>query len=135
MTAEKRTGRMEKSMKSIRTDIGKGLAAGILICMGCIVNLKAGGGIPGAVLFSAVFFILTILVAIVLVAVPALSHFLGTDGAAGIRLQVHVRGELFNNRSMEIVENLVNLSQDNDAQNHCDERQSNCDVCFHLGTS
>ena len=53
MTAEERTGRMEKSMKSIRTDIGKGLAAGILICMGCIVNLKAGGGIPGAVLFSA----------------------------------------------------------------------------------
>ncbi len=28
-------------------------AAGILICMGCIVNLKAGGGIAGAVLFSA----------------------------------------------------------------------------------
>ena len=28
-------------------------AAGVLICMGCIVNLKAGGGIPGAVLFSA----------------------------------------------------------------------------------
>ena len=39
--------------KSIRTDYRKSLAAGMLICMGCIVNLKAGGGIPGAVLFSA----------------------------------------------------------------------------------
>lgn len=58
---------------------------------------------------------------LIVVAVTALSHFLGTDGAAGIRLQVHVRGELFNNRSMEIVENLVNLRKDNDAQNHCNE--------------
>jgi len=37
----------------MKTGIGKALAAGILICMGCIVNLKVGGGIPGAILFSA----------------------------------------------------------------------------------
>ena len=39
--------------KRIRTTLTKAAAAGVLICMGCIVNLKAGGGIPGAVLFSA----------------------------------------------------------------------------------
>ncbi len=37
----------------MKTSYGKAAAAGILICMGCIVNLKAGGGIPGAILFSA----------------------------------------------------------------------------------
>ena len=37
----------------MKTSLTKAAAAGILICMGCIVNLKAGGGIPGAVLFSA----------------------------------------------------------------------------------
>ena len=37
----------------MKTSLTKASAAGILICMGCIVNLKAGGGIPGAVLFSA----------------------------------------------------------------------------------
>lgn len=37
----------------MKTNWRKALAAGILICMGCIVNLKVGGGIPGAVLFSA----------------------------------------------------------------------------------
>jgi len=37
----------------MKTSIRKSTAAGVLICMGCIVNLKAGGGIPGAVLFSA----------------------------------------------------------------------------------
>ena len=37
----------------MKTSAGRAIAAGILICMGCIVNLKAGGGIPGAVLFSA----------------------------------------------------------------------------------
>ena len=37
----------------MKTSLGQSAAAGILICMGCIVNLKAGGGIPGAVLFSA----------------------------------------------------------------------------------
>ena len=74
------------------------------------------------VLFTAVFFILTILIAIVLVvAFPTLGHFLGANGATGIRLQVHVRGELFNNRGMEIVENLANLREDNDAQDHCNE--------------
>ena len=37
----------------IRTSFRRAAAAGVLIAMGCIVNLKAGGGIPGAVLFSA----------------------------------------------------------------------------------
>ena len=37
----------------MKTSLTRSAAAGILICMGCIVNLKAGGGIPGAVLFSA----------------------------------------------------------------------------------
>ena len=37
----------------MKTSLTKATAAGILICMGCIVNLKVGGGIPGAVLFSA----------------------------------------------------------------------------------
>ena len=37
----------------IRTSFRRAAAAGLLICMGCVVNLKAGGGIPGAVLFSA----------------------------------------------------------------------------------
>ena len=37
----------------MKTILTKAAAAGILICMGCIVNLKVGGGIPGAVLFSA----------------------------------------------------------------------------------
>ena len=37
----------------MKTSLTKASAAGILICMGCIVNLKVGGGIPGAVLFSA----------------------------------------------------------------------------------
>ena len=37
----------------MKTSFRRGAAAGILICMGCIVNLKAGGGIAGAVLFSA----------------------------------------------------------------------------------
>ena len=39
--------------KFMKTSLTKAAAAGILICMGCIVNLKVGGGIPGAVLFSA----------------------------------------------------------------------------------
>ena len=37
----------------MKTTLTKSAAAGVLICMGCIVNLMAGGGIPGAVLFSA----------------------------------------------------------------------------------
>ena len=37
----------------MKTALTRSAAAGVLICMGCIVNLKAGGGIPGAVLFSA----------------------------------------------------------------------------------
>ena len=37
----------------MKTSLTRSAAAGILICMGCIVNLKAGGGIPGALLFSA----------------------------------------------------------------------------------
>ena len=37
----------------MKTSLRKSAAAGILICMGCIVNLKVGGGIAGAVLFSA----------------------------------------------------------------------------------
>ena len=37
----------------MKTSLLKAAAAGVLICMGCIVNLKVGGGIPGAVLFSA----------------------------------------------------------------------------------
>ena len=36
-----------------KASLARSAAAGVLICMGCIVNLKAGGGIPGAVLFSA----------------------------------------------------------------------------------
>jgi len=38
---------------SVKTGFCRAAAAGLLICMGCIVNLKVGGGIPGAVLFSA----------------------------------------------------------------------------------
>ena len=37
----------------MKTSYARSAAAGILICMGCIVNLKVGGGIPGALLFSA----------------------------------------------------------------------------------
>ena len=37
----------------MKTALTRSAAAGVLICMGCIVNLKVGGGIPGAVLFSA----------------------------------------------------------------------------------
>lgn len=37
----------------MKTSLTRSAAAGILICMGCIVNLKVSGGIPGAVLFSA----------------------------------------------------------------------------------
>jgi len=37
----------------MKTSYKRSAAAGLLICMGCIVNLKAGGGIPGAILFSA----------------------------------------------------------------------------------
>ncbi len=37
----------------MKTSLPRSAAAGILICMGCIINLKVGGGIPGAVLFSA----------------------------------------------------------------------------------
>ena len=37
----------------MKASLARSAAAGILICMGCIVNLKVGGGIPGAVLFSA----------------------------------------------------------------------------------
>ena len=37
----------------MKTSLTRSAAAGVLICMGCIVNLRAGGGIPGAVLFSA----------------------------------------------------------------------------------
>ena len=37
----------------MKTSLTKAAAAGVLICMGCIVNLKVGGGTPGAVLFSA----------------------------------------------------------------------------------
>ncbi len=40
-------------MTQVKTGFCRAAAAGVLICMGCIVNLKAGGGIPGAVLFSA----------------------------------------------------------------------------------
>ena len=36
----------------MKTSLTRAAAAGILICMGGIVNLKVGGGIPGAVLFS-----------------------------------------------------------------------------------
>ena len=37
----------------VKTSLLRSAAAGILICMGCIVNLKVGGGIAGAVFFSA----------------------------------------------------------------------------------
>ncbi|MCR4622042.1 MAG: formate/nitrite transporter family protein [Clostridiales bacterium] len=43
----------ERFRAPAKTSIPKSIAAGALIAMGCIVNLKAGGGIPGAVLFSA----------------------------------------------------------------------------------
>ncbi len=43
----------EEVGRMIRTGFRKSAAAGILICMGCIVNLKVGGGIGGAILFSA----------------------------------------------------------------------------------
>ena len=39
--------------KPMKISFARSAAAGVLICMGCIVNLKVGGGIPGAVLFSA----------------------------------------------------------------------------------
>ena len=41
------------TQKSVKTGFCRAAAAGLLICMGCIVILKVGGGIPGAVLFSA----------------------------------------------------------------------------------
>ena len=44
---------MARNGESVNTSLRKAAAAGVLICMGCIVNLKAGGGIPGAILFSA----------------------------------------------------------------------------------
>lgn len=37
----------------MKTTLTRSAAAGLLICMGCIVNLKVGGGIVGAVAFSA----------------------------------------------------------------------------------
>ena len=37
----------------MKTSLRRSAAAGVLICMGCIVNLKVGGGVAGAVLFSA----------------------------------------------------------------------------------
>lgn len=37
----------------MKISFARSAAAGIFICMGCIVNLKTGGGIPGAILFSA----------------------------------------------------------------------------------
>ena len=37
----------------MKASLARSAAAGVLICMGCIVNLKVGGGIPGAILFSA----------------------------------------------------------------------------------
>ena len=37
----------------MKTTLNRSAAAGVLICMGCSVSLKVGGGIPGAVLFSA----------------------------------------------------------------------------------
>ena len=37
----------------MKISFARSAAAGVLICMGCIVNLKVGGGLPGAVLFSA----------------------------------------------------------------------------------
>ena len=37
----------------MKTSLKRSAAAGVLICMGCIVNLKVGGGVPGAILFSA----------------------------------------------------------------------------------
>ena len=43
-------------MKAVPT---RGFAAGMLICMGCLVFLKLGGGIPGALFFSAgLFFVI-----------------------------------------------------------------------------
>ena len=44
---------VREEVTRMKTSLTKAAAAGILICMGCIVNLKVGGGIPGAVLFSA----------------------------------------------------------------------------------
>ena len=44
---------MKQEGQGVKTSLCRSAAAGVLICMGCIVNLKAGGGIPGAVLFSA----------------------------------------------------------------------------------
>ena len=37
----------------MKTSFRRAAAAGVLICMGCIVSLMAGGGLQGAVLFSA----------------------------------------------------------------------------------
>ena len=43
----------ERNHDMIKTSLPRAAAAGIFICMGCIVNLKVGGGVPGAILFSA----------------------------------------------------------------------------------
>ena len=55
ITFSRRPGRRRGRKESpfMKTSLVRSAAAGILICMGCIVNLKTGGGIPGAVLFSA----------------------------------------------------------------------------------
>ena len=70
------------------------------------------------IVVSRTFLVLAIFLVI---AFTALSHFLCADRATGSRLQVHVRGELLENRGTKHGKELVNLREDNDAQNHCNE--------------
>ena len=93
----------------------------------------------GLVVLTAIFTIVlvrTILAIAIfpIVAFTALSHFLSVNRATRGRLQVHVRGELLENRGTKHREKLVNLSKDNNAKHHYDERACESDY-FHLGTS
>ena len=93
----------------------------------------------GLVVLTAIFAIVlirTVLAATIfsIVAFTALGHFLGADRTARSRLQVHVRGELLENRGTKHREKLVNLGKDNNAKHHYDECACESDY-FHLGTS
>ena len=82
-------------------------------------------GMSLSLLLIAVVLIIVVrtflVLAIFLIVATTLSHFLCADRATGSRLQVHVRGELLENRGTKHGKELVNLREDNDAQNHCNE--------------
>ena len=81
--------------------------------------------LSGSLLVAIVLIIVVsrtfLVLAIFLVVATALSHFLCADRATSGRLQVHVRGELLENRGTKHGKEFVHLSQDNNAQNHCNK--------------